>query len=70
MRTQYHRDIDGIYIRCTTTAYDGEYMEYSIFYHKNLKFLHKEAKKLVILKKKISIQNFAKIALIPKLLGF
>ena len=44
----------------TATGYNGEYMEYSLFYHKKLKFSAQRSKKTRDFEKKISVQNFAK----------
>ena len=44
-RTQYHRAIIASLIHCTTTGYNIDYMEYSNFYHKKLKFSAQKSKK-------------------------
>ena len=62
IRTRFHRAIVESHIRCTPTSYDSQYIEYSIIYHKKLKFSTQRSKKTRDFGKKISKQNFAKIA--------
>ena len=59
----------------TTTGCNGEYAEYYLYYHKKLKFSGQRSKKTRDSQKKkyysnFEFQNLAKIALVPKLLGF